>query len=163
MVQDVGFWEAVGMWWGGQKLEDFTMWGWPMLWWARIGKCLQFLGGAVVVLDLIGPTRFHQAALYLRTIRRKAGRNVDKYQDLILCSWAFIFFGFIAWLYFSHIPPWIRYTVEASLWGLLIAFLSPPIISGFGSIMEYGKRGNSARWIAFVLVVAGFLLDLLGS
>ncbi|MER5388209.1 hypothetical protein [Saccharopolyspora sp. NPDC002686] len=60
MVQDVGFWEAVGLWLSGQKLENFTMYGCPMLYWARIGKCLQFIGGAAIVLDLIGPQRLRE-------------------------------------------------------------------------------------------------------
>lgn len=31
-----------------------------MLWWARIGKLLQFAGGAAVVLDLVGPERLRR-------------------------------------------------------------------------------------------------------
>ncbi|GAB2749838.1 hypothetical protein GCM10027174_25380 [Salinifilum aidingensis] len=62
---DVGYWEAWGLWWSGTKLEDFAMWGLPLLWWARIGKLLQFTGGAVVVLDLIGPERFTRFADWL--------------------------------------------------------------------------------------------------
>ncbi|WP_243789891.1 hypothetical protein [Saccharopolyspora gloriosae] len=54
---EVGYWEAWSLWWSGVKLEDFAMWGLPFLWWARIGKLLQFAGGAVVVLDLVGTDR----------------------------------------------------------------------------------------------------------
>ena len=37
----------------GVPLEDAVLWNLPMLWWARIGKLLQFAGGIVVVLDLL--------------------------------------------------------------------------------------------------------------
>lgn len=57
-MQAVNYWQAWSLWWSGAKLEDFAMWGIPMLWWARIGKLLQFAGGAVVIIDLIGPARF---------------------------------------------------------------------------------------------------------
>ncbi|MFI0470303.1 hypothetical protein ACH347_40090 [Saccharopolyspora sp. 5N102] len=60
MMRDVGFWEAVGLWWAGGKFEEITMYGLEMKWWARIGKYLQFLGGAAVVLDLVGPARLRQ-------------------------------------------------------------------------------------------------------
>lgn len=49
----VGYWEAWACWWSGVPLEDAVLWNLPMLWWARIGKLLQFAGGIVVVLDLL--------------------------------------------------------------------------------------------------------------
>lgn len=71
-MQDLGIWQAIGMWRSGQKLEEFTMYGLPILWWARTGKYLQFIGGLVAVLDLIGPNKMANAASNLGITRRTA-------------------------------------------------------------------------------------------
>jgi hypothetical protein len=45
------------------------MWGLPVLWWGRVGKLVQFGGGLIVILDLIGSDRLSRAA---NVVRQKA-------------------------------------------------------------------------------------------
>lgn len=82
-MQSVGYWEAWSLWWSGTKLEDFAMWGLPMLWWARIGKCLQFAGTAIVILDLVGPER-------LRALRNKGDKYAEKARRYVRISMSLV-------------------------------------------------------------------------
>jgi hypothetical protein len=41
----------------GQTLAEMSMYGIRMLIWSRIGKILEFLGGAMILVDIIGPER----------------------------------------------------------------------------------------------------------
>lgn len=67
----VSLWEAWARWLNGNKIEDLTMWGVRMLWWARIGKLLEFAGGLVVVLDLVGPERLRKLSERTRQTRTR--------------------------------------------------------------------------------------------
>jgi hypothetical protein len=49
-----GVWSS---WWAGRSTQNLYVLGLSMLWWGRIGKYLQFLGGLTVVLDIVGPER----------------------------------------------------------------------------------------------------------
>lgn len=88
-MQDLGLWQAVWMWCSGQKLEEFSMYGLPMLWWARTGKYLQFIGGLVAVLDLIGPDRMVDTAAKFGAARQTASvetkREIQTLRELINC------------------------------------------------------------------------------
>lgn len=49
---------AWSLWWSGTKLPDnLPLWGLNIIWWNRIGQCLQFLGSAVVIIDIVGPKK----------------------------------------------------------------------------------------------------------
>lgn len=74
-VEVVSYWEAWAQWWAGNKLETLTMWGVPMLWWARVGKLFQFAGGLVVVLDLVGPERLRKLSERTRQLRVRLKRT----------------------------------------------------------------------------------------
>ncbi|WP_143121707.1 hypothetical protein [Saccharopolyspora antimicrobica] len=71
-MQSVGYWEAWSLWWSGQKLDNYTMWWIPLLWWARIGKLMQFAGGVAVVLDLAGPNRLRRFASKMPTVEKRS-------------------------------------------------------------------------------------------
>lgn len=49
--------EAWGDWLGGQLKGDTLIWGVELIWWGRIGKLLQFMGGATIVAEIIGSHR----------------------------------------------------------------------------------------------------------
>ena len=57
--------------------DDPQIIGFPLIWWGRGGKTLEFISATVIVLDLIGPARlhrwghkFHRARLYKRLTAR---------------------------------------------------------------------------------------------
>ncbi|MER7079564.1 hypothetical protein [Saccharopolyspora kobensis] len=53
-------------WWSGEEIKKCILLGWKIVFWARIGKWLQFAAGLVVVLDLLGPDRLKNLALRFR-------------------------------------------------------------------------------------------------
>jgi hypothetical protein len=81
-VQSVSYWEAWSLWWSGQKVDGMRMWGVPLLWWGRVGKVMQFGGGLIAILDLIGSERLNRAAGNVhrkaRLIRRDARRTAHE-------------------------------------------------------------------------------------
>jgi hypothetical protein len=50
-----GFGAVWRAWSSGRQTTTITLYGYPMLWWGRIGKGLQFVAGLAVVLDLVEP------------------------------------------------------------------------------------------------------------
>lgn len=69
-MQSIGYWEAWTLWWSGQKVDGLQMWGFPMLWWGRSGKIMQFTGGLIAVLDIIGSERLKNAERKVRLFSR---------------------------------------------------------------------------------------------
>ncbi|MGI5503599.1 hypothetical protein [Lentzea sp. CA-135723] len=51
----VEWWELWTAWWSGRQVGQSQLVGWPVLYWGRLGKVLQFAAGLTVLLDLIGP------------------------------------------------------------------------------------------------------------
>ena len=95
-MQTVSFWQAWGLWFDGQSVAGYRLWGVPVLWWGRIGKLGQFTGGLVAIIDIIGVTRISAWGERLRarpveghrrtlaeTWRRRREIYGDVYQELI--------------------------------------------------------------------------------
>ncbi len=56
------------------------LWGFPLLWWGRIGKCLQFVGGATLILDLIGPDNLRTFGRHIGQFRTR--RDFENLRDV---------------------------------------------------------------------------------
>jgi hypothetical protein len=56
-MMSIGYLTAWSLWMDGEQLTTYSMWGLPFIWWARIGKLMQFAAGLTVLLDLAGPER----------------------------------------------------------------------------------------------------------
>ncbi|WP_328448391.1 hypothetical protein [Amycolatopsis sp. NBC_00438] len=56
-MQTVSFWQAWGLWFDGQSVAGFRLWGLPVLWWGRFGKLGQFTGGLAAIIDIVGVAR----------------------------------------------------------------------------------------------------------
>lgn len=65
-MDGIDYFDAWHQWFDGKEVKLFDMWGMSILWWARLGKVLQFMAGLTVILDLIGAGR-------LRTIGTRLG------------------------------------------------------------------------------------------
>lgn len=97
-MQSVGYWQAWDLWLHGVKLDNYVMWALPLVWWSRIGKLLQYVGGTVVVLDLIGPERMVQISHKLKRIPRallrwtnRQARNDPVGYFIIMCTSGLLF------------------------------------------------------------------------
>lgn len=49
--------EAWTLWCSGDLSPDVLLWGLSIFWWGRLGKMMQFVGGATIVADIIGPEK----------------------------------------------------------------------------------------------------------
>ncbi|MER6581576.1 hypothetical protein [Nonomuraea sp. NPDC001023] len=68
--------EMVSKWTSG-PLGSTTQWGpFTLFWWGRLGKCLQFLGGLVALLDLVDPEKVREAARKASARARKLRRTL---------------------------------------------------------------------------------------
>jgi len=54
----IDYWQAWADWFTGREIDpQARLWFMSVLWWGRLGKIISFLGGATIILDLIGPDR----------------------------------------------------------------------------------------------------------
>ncbi|MEU4667642.1 hypothetical protein AB0F91_06670 [Amycolatopsis sp. NPDC023774] len=63
-------------WLAGHDTAQLRVFGIAVLWWGRIGKTLEFLGGLTVVIDLLGRQRMETFHASLRHRRRRLARWV---------------------------------------------------------------------------------------
>ncbi|SCG47499.1 hypothetical protein GA0070609_1934 [Micromonospora echinaurantiaca] len=68
------FGAAWSVWWDGRSASQEPLWGHTVMWWARVGKLLQFAAGLVVLLDLVGPERLRSAGRRLSASYAEARR-----------------------------------------------------------------------------------------
>jgi uncharacterized integral membrane protein len=189
-VQSIGYWEAWSHWWSmDRSLGGMKMWGVPIPWWGRIGKLLQFCGGLVVVVDLIGSDRLNRAATKTRQAAKKAPEWLGEgWPAGIICV---ILFGSILFIIIFGINTAITEIprVENEFFGVIALFATLPLIvivwltAFFGALLaarlllyaahfpflalawifDSNRPGHPARWVAFGLVLTGFHFDLLAS
>jgi hypothetical protein len=62
-------------WLAGHDITQIRLFGIEILWWGRIGKTLEFLGGLTVVVDLLGRARM---AAFHDTLRRRRVRLIAR-------------------------------------------------------------------------------------
>ena len=191
-MQSVSYWEAWSLWWSGHKVDGFQMWGLPLLWWGRIGKLLQFAGGLVVVLDLIGSMRLRCLRESIDTARRqvsKAARSKSSDEPertkrlayrlgAVSAVFAVTILVIIVNLIGTAQLDILLDKPQAPLDSILkIAFvlllpvmlgymlvrLVSPLLGALVWVFNSERPGHPMRWTAFALVVAGFHFDLLAS
>jgi hypothetical protein len=66
-MDHAGVWQAWKLWSSGKLTDDFLLYGIRLLWWGRIGKGLELIGGLTIVLDIIGPERLRLLGRSLHT------------------------------------------------------------------------------------------------
>ncbi|MDB6060743.1 MAG: hypothetical protein JWM78_846 [Verrucomicrobiaceae bacterium] len=64
-MADLNWIQAWEQWRTGAQLSNATLWGLSILWLGRAGKIAEFIGGATVILEIIGPDRIREASTYL--------------------------------------------------------------------------------------------------
>lgn len=58
MADSISWFEAWMRWFSTGPIEPHTlMMGWPIYWWARVGKIAETVGAASVLIDIVGPER----------------------------------------------------------------------------------------------------------
>ncbi|MEU0515594.1 hypothetical protein [Amycolatopsis sp. NPDC006125] len=167
-MQTIGYWDAWWAWWHGRSLAGYEMWGLPTLWWGRIGKLLQFAGGLIAVLDLIGPARLArlQRALlpFARQVREIETREGTRRLGRLRSAVTVILLGVAVLVGIGSITGRVLAIIAAGmaglalLWGFLAGVLYVFVV------LIGAQRGNHpVRWVAFLIIVVGFQFDLLAS
>jgi hypothetical protein len=56
----MGWTEAWRLWAQGELDPHALLWGLQLFWWGRIGKALQLIAGAMIVIEIVGPERLRR-------------------------------------------------------------------------------------------------------
>lgn len=118
----VGLLRAWELWLRGRDLkgDGDAMWGLGMIWWSRIGVIAGFLGGLVIVLDIVGEDRLRSYGL-ARWREKVAHAAPSGHRILIDCVVLAAALAGAAWLSvaLAHLPT------TPSKQGALPAFPTP--------------------------------------
>jgi hypothetical protein len=180
VAQAITYWDAWTLWFSGQEVPlDATMGPWTILTWGRVGKIVSFFGGATFILDLAGPERLRQLGRDLGSSRFAAlykGRRfwLAFYSGAIfLAATSFIIADYVD----NHglrepggALPVGFCVVDIVFWillalGLVIALLATTssYMRILASVLDDHKPGQLIRYLAVLLLLVGFHLDLLAS
>ena len=173
----ITWWEAWSQWFSGQEVDgQLTMGPWSILTWARVGKVAAFIGGATVILDLVGPERLR---LFARSrMNRRASRwiawDLKSWRSWVLATGTLLLVS-ASWLW--SYP--LAFRGDSPLSGTLFRFF-PLAISVFSTIralqvltgvltillarlLDVDRPAQAIRYVAIALLAAGFHFDLLAS
>ncbi len=84
-MDDLGIFEAWRHWRSGTLASDSTLWHVRIFWWGRIGAILQFIGGVLVVAEIVGTDRLRDfgrslhGVLGVAAVRKLFGETVAWY------------------------------------------------------------------------------------
>jgi hypothetical protein len=145
-MQSVGYWEAWSLWWSGQKVDGMQMWGLPLLWWGRAGKLMQFGGGLIVILDLIGSGRLRLVAgkvqRFARTFSIKKGDekpsgSVKKVGEFVestigLIAYAIVIAAIIL-IFGNQVDQLIRWQESGSLIAMVLMVVGAMVATVLGA------------------------------
>jgi hypothetical protein len=170
-VQSVNLWEAFCLWWDGKSLSGLSLWGVPFLILGRIGKVMQYTGGLVAVLDLIGENRLREGAKKVANFSSRFAR-IWKYIGVWGAAAASVLVTIVAFI--SLLNQLGLHGVVIAVAVLLAGILATAIInlallridkilSPVFRIFSNQHPRHPVRWIAFGILTIGFLLDLLAS
>lgn len=183
------FSEVWSAWLAGRDIGDAKMGGLSILWWGRVGRLSQFLGGLTVVLDVIGSARLRRWARglqYLSHAMRRPGLLGDEsamkliWRVAISSAITMTFLGgtaFYVLLTQWSMPTLGRVTVAAfgtviigSASIGLLPYLAMAVLSALSLtlkamswLFDAPRPGHPMRWLAVALIVSGFGFDLLAS
>ncbi|WP_326834720.1 hypothetical protein VSH64_07290 [Amycolatopsis rhabdoformis] len=153
-------------WLAGHDTAQLRVFGVTVLWWGRLGKTLEFLGGLTVVLDLLGRQRMESVHAALRARRRRLVNRLrrrpappparsDAHEQGLRVAWSLgtIFVGLFvfAGTHYAYAPPNDPMPV-----GVVVLFvaLAAPILGGL-----VGGGG----YLLGLLLVEGLVVTTLGQ
>lgn len=163
--------QAVALWLADQTVSDCRLWGWSIRSLGRIGKVLQFLSAATIVVEIIGFERFSRAA---EGFRLHFDRIFKGIAFLVLLILNYFLFRYAA-DYTLKLPQMIDYAVVRGILafcGGMIFTVAAGFITGaivfvsFRALQfasDHPRLNMAVQLAALTLLVLGFSLDLLAS
>jgi hypothetical protein len=170
----IGYLDAWADWFSvGQVPGDLWMGPLTIRWWGRVGKIAAFIGGATVVLDLIGPDRLRglgrrnaeivqESEDYFRSVRQRYPKH--RVLTIFVIGCAIYLAGiFIA----SVLTPGFGNPLAFAP-GLMVAAIGMTAVFRIGPrvlvwILDRREPAIALRYTAISLLVVGFHFDLLAS
>ena len=157
------------MWFAGQQVPgDAVLWFMSVRWWARAGKIATFVGGATVILDLIGPDR-------LRTIGERVVGSHQKLKSFARTTLNATYFtvGFpmtVGTLLIVVNGPGDRPWMTAYTIGVSVLVTLNIVIHGawhgpkwIVRILVNERPAQAFRHLGLIVLFVGFHFDLLAS
>jgi len=90
------------LWWWGQLPADSMLWGMNLVYWARIGKLAQFIGGVTIIADIIGPERIRAfgQSLYSPALGQRMVMQLRQARQ-----WMMLSVRYIPWIILEVLAP----------------------------------------------------------
>jgi hypothetical protein len=153
---------------GGQPPGDATMGFMTIRWWGRAGKIAAFVGGATVVLDLIGPDRLREiSARSEKRSRRAVSSPVRKFAPL------FVLLVLTASGFTAAVLTFPNSREVATVFALLAVLVTLLVVSVMmtrvlvlqllADAFANERSELVVHWAAVALLAVGFHFDLLAS
>ncbi|MFB9906165.1 hypothetical protein [Allokutzneria oryzae] len=157
-------------WFSGQKLDEMTiLFGWPLLYWGRLGKCLAFLGGATILLDVIGPEKLGEWGNRWRyRLEQREWRTKFMLPVLALALFGILTVLTIVWRddIEAQFPMVADYLITFALGATILLTLHSMRLAFIWLLypmMAQKKPAQFIRWLGIALLAVGFHFDLLAS
>jgi hypothetical protein len=163
MSSSIGYFEAWRCWAGGQDIGDRELLTVPILWWGRAGKIAAFLGGATIILDLIGPERLKTWGKQKERLSYSGGQTL-----LLLMIAVAVLVGNPS-VGIEKLPLLVRVPLSIALavgmFGFvrLVAKIGSWLGTRFSLMLDQEKPAHGLRVFAVYLIFVGFHFDLLAS
>lgn len=158
-MHDIGsLWNAWGLWFQGAQLTNYTLWGAPIFGWGRLGKGMEFVAGAAVIVEIVGPDRLTRFAAWLEGIKldtvsramvAAGGSSISTVQVI-----GHKYFGAFALVFALIVGALITF-----VGGLLLVALA----RGAAHVLEWRLLGTFVKVASVVILAIGFQFDLLSS
>jgi ABC-type bacteriocin/lantibiotic exporter with double-glycine peptidase domain len=156
-------------WFSAGPIEPHTlMMGWPIYWWARVGKIAETVGAASVLIDIIGPERLKEWA-------KRHRRRVSVWQQWTVFL-TILALSLLTGFYFrslfgnlgvnARVVGILTMLVQVVLLSLVvnvITAVTPKVITAVLNTLDRDRPAHVWRVIAFALLLIGFSFDILGA
>jgi hypothetical protein len=171
--ETISYLDAWSLWFSGQEVDPQLRMG-PMtvLWWGRTGKLAAFIGGATVILDLMGPKRLRRIGrrsaeelrVWNQSLRKDHERNPWSRRAMGFTTASCIFLiGLFAVSIFTlegNVLPAVPYLAIGVI-GLVAIYSIDSRLKVW--ILDRTEPGLILRYLASALLLIGFHFDLLAS
>lgn len=164
--------QSVLAWWPGDD-TNYVLLGFSVKTWGRVGKLMQYTGGLVALVEILGEERLQVASEKMHALAASLRKNAARF--VILASVLVAF----ALPSLQNIGRIVRSVplLQGTPSGLILAavFLSPLILGAIvaclpgvaaAALIGLGRLSASTislKTIGFVIVTIGFALDFLAS
>jgi hypothetical protein len=143
----------------------------PLYWWARGGKIAEFIGGATVIIDLIGPERLRAWSTVRQARSHHRSAQISNFLILLLVIGTISLVSPGLAIPLSEDLYFYLYMISLVLLGhALQRVLSRPLRKMVGWLyrkvietLEGDRPAYAWRVVGFMVLAIGFHFDILGS